>query len=155
MPVQTTYLDNIRPGLPGAQADMTPSSVISRDVEGATGIKFGAAVMRGVAERGALPAGAGGVFTAARYLGFALRDRSAVGTVENGFAERESARIMTHGTLWATPAQNVVAGDPVYVRPSNGDIQKDNTNSAVLIPGAVWDTTATAGAGVVAIIRLT
>lgn len=153
MGVQDTYLDNIRPGLPGMLADMTPSTLISRDVETVAGILFGRAVYQGTRDRQILDGGAGG-YTAAKHVGFTVRDRSAVGTVENGYALRESARVITKGAFWATPAQNVVAGDPVYVRPSNGALQKDNTNSAVQVPNARWDTSATAGAGVVAIIRL-
>ena len=149
--VQTSYPENMRAAVAGAQADMTPSTVISRDVESAGGIAFGNVVYQGTADKQVLDGGAG-AFTVAKYVGFALRDRSALGTVANGFAIRESARIMTKGTIWAVPAQNVVAGDPVFVRPSNGALQKDDTNSAVQVPGARWDTSAVAGA--LAIIRL-
>jgi hypothetical protein len=153
MAVQDSYSANIRPAVAGMQADMTPSTIISREVESAS-IAFGRVVYQGTASRQVLDGGAGG-FTVAKYVGFAVRDRSALGIpVANAFNQKESARIMTKGTIWVTPAQNVVAGDPVYVRPSNGDLQKDNTNSALQIPGARWEDAATAGAGVLAIIRL-
>lgn len=136
MPVQTTYLDNMRPALPGMLADMAPKTLISRTVEASGGLAFGVPVELTANESCKL-------FDGGTVHGVSVRERStAAGT--DKFSQYESARILTEGAVWVTVAQDVVAGDPVYVRPSNGDWQKDNTNSAVAYAGAVFETAASA-----------
>lgn len=157
MPVQTTYPDNQPVAVAGAQATMVPATIISRNVETAA-IAFGKAVAQGTADKGCHAFGSGDT----AVLGIALLDRSASGlSVTNGqvsgqtadtFGVGESARIITKGDVWVVAGVNVTAGQPVYVRPSNGDFQPTNANSAVQISGARWDTSATAGN--LAVVRL-
>lgn len=155
MSVQTTYPDVQPVAVAGAQATMIPATIISRTVETAA-IGFGVAVEQGTADKGCV------AFDGGTVLGIAMLDRSASGlTVSGGqvtgrtidaFGVGESARIMTKGDIWVTCATGCSAGDGVFVRPSNGDFQDSNANSAVQIPGAVWDTSA--GAGELAVVRL-
>lgn len=157
MPVQTNYPDTQPVAVAGAQATMIPATIISRNVETAA-IAFGKAVAQGTADMGCHAFGSGDT----AILGIALLDRSASGlSVTNGqvsgqtadsFGVGESARIITKGDVWVTAAADVTAGQPVYVRPSNGDFQPTNANSAVQISGARWDTSATAGN--LAVVRL-
>src|SRR5690606_16896041 len=126
-----------------------------RTVETAA-IGFGIAVEQGVADKGCV------AFDGGTVLGITLLDRSAAGTtVTSGqvtartadkFGVGESARIMTQGDVWVVCASGCSAGDPVYVRPSNGDFQDSSANSGVQIAGARWDTSA--GAGALAVVRL-
>lgn len=139
-PIQTTYPDHIRDAVAGAPGTMISSTDISRTVENVGGVAFGKAVAQGTQDYGCHAFTAGDT----AVLGFAMRDRSLVAE-GNSFPRYESARIRTEGDLWVQVAQNVVAGDPVYVRPSNGDIQKDNTNSAVAATGWRFDTSASSG----------
>lgn len=149
MALQTSYTDTMRPAVAGQQATMTPASIISRTAMNAAGVAFGKAVAQDSAGDNCCHA-----FTTGdtEVLGIALRVRSLVAEGTQ-YAQYDSVAIMTEGDVWVVPAQNVVRGDPVYVRPSNGDFQKDNTNSAVLVPGARWEMTVTAPA--VAKIRIT
>lgn len=157
MPLQTNYPDAQPAAVAGAQATMVPATIISRTVETAA-IGFGKAVAQGTADKGCHAFGSGD----AAILGITLLDRSASGlSVTNGqvagqtpdsFGVGESARIITKGDVWVTAAVDVSAGQPVYVRPSNGDFQPTNANSAVQIAGARWDTSATAGN--LAVVRL-
>lgn len=150
MSVQTNYPDTQPVAVAGAQATMIPATIISRNVETAA-IGFGKAVAQGTADKGCHAFGSGDT----AVLGITLLDRSASGlSVTNGqvsgqtadaFGVGESARIITKGDVWVVAAVNVTAGQPVYVRPSNGDFQPTNANSAVQIAGARWDTSATAG----------
>lgn len=139
MSVQSTYLDNLRAGVPGALANMISGTLISRTVEDAAGIGFGKAVEQGTADKGC-KAFDGGV-----VLGITIRERS-LGADEDKFVQYASARISPPGsqnTIWVTAAVAVDAGDDVFVRPSNGDFQPTNANSAVQIPGARWETSTT------------
>lgn len=142
MAIQTTYPSTIRPAVVGMKVDMIPATMISRTVEAVAGLAFGKAASQGVADEGCKPFGAGD--TAATYVGFAVRERSLIAE-GNAFARYDSARLMTKGSIWVIAAQDVVAGSPLYLRPSNGDLQKDNTNSSVLIPNGRFDSTGVAG----------
>lgn len=155
MALQTTYLDNQPAGVAGAQATMLPASIISRTVESAA-IGFGKPVEQGTADKGCK------LFDGGTVLGITVLDRSASGLSVSGgqvtgqtadtFGVGESARVMVKGDIWVVSTTGNAAGDPVYVRPSNGTFQNSSANSGVLIAGARWDTTA--GAGALAVVRL-
>jgi len=162
MATQTTYLDNIPQAVRGAPATMLNGPLISRTVETAP-IGFGLCVSQGTADKGCKAFGSGD--TAASILGITLLDRSAAGlTVSGGqvtgstvdsFGVGDSARIAAVGSgrdVWVTATVAVVAGNPVFVRPSNNTFQPTNANSAIQIPGARFDTSADAGA--LAVVRL-
>lgn len=155
MAVQTDYPDTQPVAVAGAQATMIPATIISRTVEGAA-IGFGKPVEQGVSDKGCA------FFDGGVVLGITLLDRSAAGmTVAAGqvtartpdtFGIGESARVITKGDVWVVSATGNAAGDPVYVRPSDGTFQNSSANSGVQIAGARWDTSA--GAGALAVVRL-
>lgn len=160
---QINYPSTQPAGFPGARGTMLRGDLISRNVEGAA-IPFGKLVSQGTAEYGCKAFG--GADAAANMLGITILDRSAEGAsvdsngyitgyTADAFGVGESARILAIGSggdVWVTAAVAVEAGDPVFVRPSNGDFQKTNANSAVQIPGARFDTKAAQGA--LALVRL-
>jgi hypothetical protein len=145
--VQTTMSENMEPGAAGQIANMEPRRLISRTVETVAGIPFGMAVEQGAADMGCILYNGGTLF-----MGVTVRERSATPEFPNGFDEGESARLMTAGCIWVVCASGCTVGDAVFVRPSNGDWQDSNANSAIQWPGARWDTTAAAGE--LAILRL-
>lgn len=160
MALQTTYPDTQPAAVAGAQATMLRGDIISRTVETAA-VPFGRAVKQGTADKGCSLFGSGDT----TFIGISLLDRSASGqTVVNGqitavtpdaFGIGESARIAAvggGGDVWVVCASGCIAGDGVFVRPSNGDFQDSNANSAVQIPGARWDTSASAAG--LAVVRL-
>lgn len=158
MAVQTSYPDTQPAAVAGAPATMINGPAISRTVETAA-IGFGIAVEQGTSDKGCIK------FDGGTVLGVTLLDRSAAGmTVADGqvtahtadvFGVGESALIAPVGSnrdVWVVCASGCSAGDSVFVRPSNGDFQDSNANSAVQITGARWDTSAAAGA--LAVVRL-
>jgi hypothetical protein len=157
MAVQTSYSENIAAAVAGARATEIPATIISRTVETAA-VPFGRAVKQGAEDKGCALFGSGDTVV----LGISLLDRSASGRsvtdnqVSGDFADQfgigESARVITKGDVWVVCATGCSAGDGVFVRPSNGDFQDSNANSAVQIVGARWDTSAEAGG--LAVIRL-
>ncbi len=157
MAVQTSYSETLSAAVAGAQATMLPASILSRTVETAA-VPFGRAVKQGTADKGCALFGSGDT----AILGIAIRDQSASGqTVTSGqvtdttadqFGVGESARVMVKGDVWVVCATGCSAGDSVFVRPSNGDFQDSNANTAVQIVGARWDTSAEAGG--LAVVRL-
>lgn len=141
MAIQTTYLDNIRAAVRGAIANMVPATLISRSVEDAAGIGFGVAVTQGTADGGCTAFGSGDTY----IMGVTVRERSIDANDVDEFGQYTDARIMTKGCVWVPVATGCSAGDAAFVRPSNGDFQDSNANSAVAITGGVWDTSAEAG----------
>lgn len=148
MAVQGNYTENLRVGVAGQQVNMIPSTMISRNVEGAGGLAFGVAVARGVEDYGCKPFGSGDT----AILGISVRERSVNANVPNKFGQYDSARIMTKGAIWVQASVAVDAGDPVFVIPATGAFTKSNASSAVQLLRAHWDTS-TIGAGL-AIVRM-
>lgn len=146
MAIQTTYSDNIRAAVAGMVANTVPAVMISRTVEDAAGIGFGVAVEQGTNDKGCI------AFDGGTVLGITVRERSLDASSPDEFAQYAEARVMVKGVIWVTAAVEVAAGDAVYVRPSNGDFQDSNANSAVLLANARWETSA--GIGELAQIRL-
>ncbi|HCF5160787.1 TPA: DUF2190 family protein [Pseudomonas aeruginosa] len=147
--VQTTYSENIRPGLPGMIVDMIPKTLISRTVEASAGLAFGIPVMQDTADKAGRAPTAGD--TAAKFVGISVRDRS-VKAEANQYSQYESARVMTKGAVWVTASVQVAAGDPVYFVPATG-VWTNVATSNVAVPGARFDTSTT-GANQLAQVRL-
>lgn len=148
MAIQNTYEENIRQAVAGQVGNMYPAGFISRTVEDAAGIGFGIAVAQGAADFGCKAFGSGDT----AVLGITARERSLDANEPNKFAEGDTARVLTEGAIWVQAAVAVTAGAGVFVRPSNGDFQPTNANSAVQIAGARWETSTT-GAGL-ALVRI-
>lgn len=145
MAVQTTYPETMRNAVAGMVADMAAATLISRTVETAAGLAFGIAVEQGTLD------GQCKLYDGGKILGITVRERS-LASEQSKFLQYESARIMISGPIWVTVAVDVVAGDDVWVRPSNNTFQKDNTNAGIQILEARYDTTALAGA--LALVRM-
>lgn len=140
MSVQDTYLEEMRFGVAGQIVNTVPATLISRTVEDVAGIGFGLAVTQGTNDKGCSAFGSGDT----TILGITVRERSIDANDADEFGEGTDARVMTKGVVWVTCATGCSAGDGVFVRPSNGDFQDSNANSAVQIVGARWDTSADA-----------
>lgn len=138
MAVQTTYLDNLRPGVPGSLANMELSNLISRIVETEAGIAFGKPVARGVGDNGCVATDE----DTDAILGITVLDRSVL--QGNGFSHHEAARIATKGVVFVTASVAVVQGDPVFVEVATGNFVKAGGDGFVEIPNAVYDSSAAA-----------
>lgn len=148
MSIQTSYSENIRAGIAGQVGEAYPAGFISRTVESAGGLAFGAAVAQGTEDMGCKAFGSGD----SAIIGIAVRDRSLDANEPNKFAQYDTARILAKGSVWVQASVAVNAGDPVYVIPATGAFAKTNASSAVQIAGARWETS-TDGAGI-ALVRI-
>jgi len=152
--VQETYSENIRPAVAGAQADMTPSTILSRTVEPADGIGFGVVVQQGDNDKGCTDDLTD--MTATSYVGITVIDRGVpalVGGDADTYRQYDSARVMTKGTIWVATDGAVAAGDDVTVTLATGALGTAAVGAGVVaIPNARWETSTT-GAGL-AVIRL-
>lgn len=144
MTLQTSYT-RITKQL-GMAATGIPQTVISRAIELAS-VPFGALVVRGASDNTVRLPAVGQI----NYVGFALMDQAQPATVADGYAVGATAAIITKGDIVVTAGEAVADGDPVYFVPGTGALMKTASGN-VLVPNAVWDTTAASGA--LAVIRL-
>lgn len=135
----------------GMRGTMRPASFISRTNSGAAILAFGKPVNQDTGEENSCVA-----YAAGQALGLVAADRGAVSgdsATPDGFGQYETVRIQEAGDIFAVAAMIVAPDDPVYIRPSNGDLQNTNANSAVLQTGWRWET-ATSATGELARIYL-
>lgn len=125
MATQTTYSSTMSAARAGMIADMRGSTLISRTVEDAT-LGFGAPVTKGTAAGQCKKLAAGST----DIIGITVRERSGVAE-SSGWAQYEDARIMSEGALWVTvtDAGGVAAGDPVWVKKSDGTFSNADAGS--------------------------
>lgn len=140
MAVQTTYPENMSAGRPGQLVNTEPNTLISRNVEDATTIAFGAPVTQGAADRGCKLAAAG----ATKILGIAVLQRSSNPETPGGYAQYESARIAKKGVVYVTAGGAVDAGDDVYVTLADASYGNASGAGIVKIENARYDTSAAA-----------
>lgn len=159
---QLTYDYQLPAGFPGERADADAYSALTCVATAATA--FGLAVAQsGSGNQCALPAAA-----ADKIVGITMHTAREQG-YQTGTTQYESGDplpVMTKGRIFVTAEQAVAPGDPVFVRfavngGNNvlGALRKDADNpgagaTAVQLPGAVFRTSASAGAIAVVEINL-
>lgn len=135
MATQTTYVNNLAPGLPGQVVDMQPSGMRSATVEAAT-FGFGVPVFQGAGVNGGKAKV--NADTVNSFIGVSVRDRSVM--EGDGYKQYESMRVMRFGSIWVTAAVAVTAGQPVFILADGTWSNVTGTNALELL-GARWDTT--------------
>jgi hypothetical protein len=141
-PVQSTYSETMQAPSPGTISS-SDYDTITGIVETAAGIGFGLAVSVGtVATKGDKATILGG--TADKFKGVSIRDIAALRPADNSDKYRETANIgiVRRGTVWVSPAVDVVADDPVHFDGATGVFS--NTGGIGPIKGARWVTSAAA-----------
>lgn len=122
MAYQTSYRDELAPGLPGRLVNMEVSNTISRIVEDSAGIGFGVPIFQGAADNGV--SATGDVFR-----GVTVADP---GRFEDTYTEGQTAGVLTTGVIWVVAGGTVSAGDPALY---DGGWE----TGADALPGAVFD----------------
>lgn len=113
---QTTYGNAPDKGLPGQIASEEKCNKVSREVETAAGIKFGAPAQRGAATHGAA------ILSTGDFLGLAVLHPAVPADSDNpdAYPQYFTAAFMTMGTMYVTAGATVAAGDPVYYVAATG-----------------------------------
>lgn len=154
--VQDTFNTAPGKGFAGMVANMEPSNRISRTVETAAGIAFGAPAYRGAGDRGCVAA----VGTAATFLGFVIADHGQpllAGGTPDTVPQYDSAAIMVDGAIYVQLGPNGVAdGAAVTVGTGAGAADGIGSTAAdathIAAPGWVFDETVAAN-GIARIVR--
>ncbi len=161
--VQTTYstmLSNPRPGVP---ADLSDFKDYISGIASAL-LPFGVLAVEDLTAPGKfkLPTSAADLLKNPAVVVATHAVESRRDSAPASYAAGDLANLMKVGRIWVFPEQNVVDGDPVYVRGiANGGLtqlgafRKDaDSANAFLLAGAKWRDTVTTGAGVVARIEI-
>jgi hypothetical protein len=153
---QPNYREGPDRGFPGMVANGETSNRISRTVEDAAGLPFGAAAFEGAGDRGCTRV------PSADFIGFAIADHGVQplpgGVAADIYPRYASAALMVAGPICVTTSVNVAKRDPVYVTPAglitNVDGGGANFRAQPADGGAPFsfDETVAAG-GVVRVVR--
>jgi hypothetical protein len=143
MPVQTTFSETIRQGLPGMVNRMVDYNAISRNCGTAAGIPAARAVSQGTADTDAVIGG-----TLVGFLGLTILDPTLVQVLPSSlgdavYAQYNEMGILTKGEMFATTVVGTTAGDPVHFVAVDGTLT--NTGAIGPVPGARWKHTRLAG----------
>ena len=155
LPTLSTYGGVVlSPGYPGqTERDIETDSLIN---ENATVIDFGVAVTRGAAVApgqpgNCKPLATNGDVPIGISKSIATQTASTDGNNTVNYPRYQAVPVMKQGIIWATPFENVVAGDGVVALPAQtGKLGGTtagaaNGTSRMAFSGAVWLETATAG----------
>lgn len=152
----STYGSEVLPvGYAGAVVDGNPTTIVSRINAGATAIDFGVAVARNSASDDSCAAIAADTDKIAG-ISVRLATKVSSGGVVN-YGQYDSVPVMKTGFIRAVAYENVVRGDGVIsVTAQAGKLSGTTAGAAgtgrVAVPGAVWETTTSAGS--IGIIRI-
>lgn len=149
--VLTQYRTYMRPALAGMIADQFEAQMLSRIVQTAGGIPFGAVACQGTNDNQIIVAAANKLYIGVTVIAPELVPLLASATA-NQYNLDDVAAVMVRGGVWVTVNVNVAAGQPAGFDPANGNFQLASTTNATAIAGGRWETTATAGS--LALLRL-
>lgn len=126
--VQDVYNQGQPALVQGMKVNGEEYDAISRTVETAAGIGFGAAVERGSADLGCIKGTAAA--TLATFLGIMVRDLSAAAPATPGkVAQYKTGTILVRGAIAVQVGEAVVDGDPVFYDPADGKYYNDSGTS--------------------------
>jgi hypothetical protein len=135
MPVQTTFSETIREGLPGMINRQVAYNAVSRNCATVTGIPPARAVSQGTLDTDAIIGG-----TANGFLGITILDPTLVypSYAQLGdcvYAQYMEMGILTSGEIFACCVLACVAGDPFSFVAVDGTL---TNTGGIVVPGGRW-----------------
>lgn len=139
--VQSSYTSSIPVGFAGMLANGETQNRISRTVEDAAGMAFGAAAFRGTGDHGVTKTPA-----AATFMGIIIADAGqvpGVGETADLIAQYQTVSLLNEGVIYVQSSVAVADGDQVYV--TSGGVFTNVSTSNTAIPAKFDATLAAAG----------
>ena len=137
MPVQTTFPEQMRQGIPGMVNRMVDFNTVTRSCATAAGIPAGRAVSQGTNDIDAVIGG-----TLIGFVGISLLDPTIIVPVgspalpDGGYPQYQNIGVLTKGEMFATATVATTAGDPVHFGAADGVLT--NTGGIGPVPGGRW-----------------
>lgn len=148
-PVQSTYAERMRPGIPGMVANMTGWDADTLICETDAGIPFGRAVGQGTDPKQCVI----GAAAASAFRGISIRDVTLDVADADKYKDGRNVSVLTQGDIWVLPGADVTAGQDVTFVASTGVLSSAAASgSQFAIAGARWMTSG--GTTTPAIVRL-
>lgn len=138
--VQTDFPNNQPKGYAGMVANGEVCNIISRSVEDADGLAFGAAAFRGANDKGCTGTPAAGTF-----LGVATTNTGQVQNLNDAvdiYPQYTTAGLLNEGSVFVVAGEAADDGDDVFITPAGAFVTTATNN--VAIP-AKFDETVAAG----------
>lgn len=149
---QTDYGTTPAKLLKGQIANEEKYNGVSRTVQGAAGIKFGAPVARGTIDHTVIPFAAGGKFVGFAVMTMAVPPVALGSTLIDGYPQDFTGAFMTDGSMGVEAGGVIAAGDPVYYNTVTDQyVNAAGTNIVGPFPLTFFDTSATAAGQMVEI----
>ncbi len=149
---QTDYTVLPGKGLKGQIANAEAYNNLSRTVQGAAGIKFGAPAARGTIDHTVIPFAASTKFIGLAVMTMAVPPVATGSTLVDGYPQDFTGAFMTDGTMFVESGGVIAAGDTLYYNTVTDQyVNAAGTNIVGPIPGAFFDTSATAAGQIVEI----
>lgn len=146
--IQSTYATDYAKGYPGMIANGETSNRISRTVESAAGVAFGAPLYRGTGDHGCTVT----VGTLATFYGWAIADVGIVPVTVSGavdtYPQYSTAGILTSGAIYVTVTGAVADGAAITVGTGAGvadGIGSTAADATHIATGWIADETVTNG----------
>lgn len=149
MSAQTSYDINHGLAFEGMVYALNPHDIVSRAVETVAGADFGIAVSRGTDKDNQI------VIGGTDFLGITVRtlDRESANDSTIQYNEKDTAAVLRSGYIYATCPAGCTPGQAVKYNDTTGVLDQGAAGvGETQLDGAVWDTTAAAGA--LGVIRL-
>ena len=142
MPVQTTFPETMKQGVPGMINRMVDYNAVTRNCAPAAGIPFARAVSQSPSND--IDCVIGG--TIIGFLGITIMDPTLIapqGLAVDIYPQYSNVGILTKGEIFATTIVATTAGDPVHFVAADGTLT--NTGAIGPVVGARWKHTRLAG----------
>lgn len=142
MALQTTYNENMAPGSLGRRVNMEEWNTITRTLEGATPLLFGAPVQAGVT---AGDAHGCAIFTTGKFIGVSEANIVLGHDTPDRYEQYDSVAVCESGVIWVNAGTGGATArtQAYYIAASNSWTSTVGTN--LLVPGAEFDSSAAAG----------
>lgn len=141
--IQSTYPTSYAVGFAGMLANGETQNRISRTVEDAGGMVFGAAAFRGTGDHGVTVTPA-----TATFMGIVIADAGqvpGVGETADTIAQNKTVSLLQQGVIYVAASLAVADGDQVYVTPAGLFTNVTNAGANFALPAKYDATLAAAG----------
>lgn len=139
MPIQTVYVETIKPAVAGMTVNMELQNIVSRTVQtvaGTTnGLPFGVVVRRGTTDMSIQDASA-----STPILGVTVLDQTVRPWTVGADRYQQAAAVILKGVIWVFAGAAVTAAGAAAYFDVTGAITPTSTGNT-LLPGAVFDST--------------
>lgn len=140
-PLQTSYNQYAPVAQVGLVGDMNLANIDTRicDDPSGDGVGFGLAVSQGTLHGD--KSAAIGQISGGAFVGITIADQTLIASTTalvDKYVDTDNMGVLTFGTIWVSPATDVVVGTQAYFNDETGELGGSSIPNAVAIVGSRW-----------------